>query len=596
MAKRPRKQKPTDQMKQITLAMQGPSAAAAVADVAAIRRHFSPDEHIAWVEDNCYRDTKGIGWRPLRYSGWQKSSIRKLFAVDDRGVLVFKTIMPCFPRRCDKTGFTSLYDLHRAMEYDDQTIVIQGNSEEQGGDTVLKNIIDTIRNSPKLAAREKAGEITILTDTILFNTRGSIIKIQPSKEASTYGQKISVYHNTELCKAPNDSLYQVGASSTGDSWCGLSIIDSNMGDASNAVNKYVEMAQAAEIEAQKASEENRPRNLSIGDPSIGCVYIHFADLADVLKRGCGMGLEADEEPIHHWLDADWVRSRFAQMTRSEFLRNHCNIPSGAGETLWTDEQIAPLFVRLPMVIKKPVVNLATLLGAGSARFSSIACGVGLDRASAFSKMPDRTVLSLVGRCVIPSLVGKPANVYDANGEAVAQEVTDGSLYVLLGAWEFMRHLRDPLQDKIAQIDALWGIDGMALEAYQASDLAEWCETKPFGGRTRLEHMTTPAKKQLVEFFHGLVTTRRFIAPLGYSVLRAECTNYKEDASSGTPSYGGKRRVVTLESFSTVTGESNGPRETWIKDDYLEATLWAIDAARDARPRGNVRVVNKPDWM
>ena len=35
------------------------------------------------------------------------------------------------------------------------------------------------------------------------------------------------------------------------------------------------------------------------------------------------------------------------------------------------------------------------------------------------------------------------------------------------------------------------------------------------------------------------------------------------------------------------------QKTWIKDDYWEAVLWAIDAARDARPRNKARVLDKP---
>ncbi len=590
MAKRPRKTRRKNSAQQIERLLG--DGKTTTPEPAGPLRHFTPDEHIEWVEKNCYRDVKGKGWQPLRYSGWQADAIRKLFAVTSDGVLRYKTIMPCFTRRCAKTEITATYDLHRVLEYDDQVVVIQANSEEQGGDTVFKQIVDMIRNSPRLAELETAGEITILTDAILFNHTGSIIKTQPSKEASTYGQKISVYHNTELCKAPSDAIYQVGASSTGDAWCGVAFVDSNMGDKSNAVARYVDLAQAAEEEARRAADENRQPNPTIGDPSIGCVYIHFDDLDDVLKRGCGVGLAEGVEPIHPWLDPEWIRGRFAQMTRGEFLRNHCNQPSGAGEVLWSDEQIDPLFLEglLPVLSGHSLEAAAKMIG-GDGRWS---IGVGLDRAGAFSKSPDRSVLPVVGKTIIPEMVGKPMPVYDEHGTEVAQEVCDGSVYVLLGAWEFMRTLRDPIQEKITQIDKTWGIGRVALESYQASDLGEWCKSQRFGDRVTVEHMTSQAKQQLVLFMHNLIITRRFFASPTYTVLHAELKNYREDASGGgIPSYGGPRKTVDLDVINPVSGKKLSRRTTWIKDDYLEAVLWAIYAARNARVIGKARTVAKP---
>lgn len=594
MAKRPRKTKPADQAERIQTLLTGtPAATAERAAKPERRRHFTPDEHIAWAEQTCYRDTKGVGWRPLRYAPWQREAIRTLFAVRPDGTLAYRTVMPCFPRRCDKTGITALYDLYRALAFDDQLIVIQGNSEDQGTDTVFKHIVDTVRNSPALAALERTGEVTVLTDVILFHATGSTIKVQPAKERSTYGQKISVYHNTELCKAADDALYQVGASSTGDSWCGLSIVDSNMGDRANPVARYVELAAQAREEARRAAAEGRAPNPAVGDASIGAVWVSFEGLDDVLRRGCGFGLAAGEDPVHPWLDADWIRGRYAQMTRAEFLRNHCNQPSGAGEVLWSDEQIDPLFLRAPAVVPRAALARIVAAAGRSERLGSVTVGVGLDRAGAFSKTPDRSVLAAVARCVVPALEGVPLPVYDERGEVVGHEVGDGSLYILLAAWEFLRQLRDPLQAKLLQIDAAWGIDGLALEAYQASDLGEWCQRQRFGDRTRVEHMTAQAKVQLVSFFHGLVITRRFLAPAAYAVLRAELTNYRESLAGSVASYGGPRKTVDLEMPNPLTGEPAGRRTTWIKDDYLEATFWAADAARAARPRGRARVLAKP---
>jgi hypothetical protein len=552
----------------------------------AARRHFTPDEHIAWVQANCYRETKA-GWEPLVYARWQREAIRELLAVTPEGLLRARTIIPCFPRRCEKTGITAMYDVHRAMAYDNQVIVIQANSADQVDDTVMKCIKDTIEASPELAKLVKLGDIEFAAGLVVFNRTGSVIKAQPAEERSTYGQKISVYHNTELCKASSDALYQVGASSTGDSWCGLSIIDSNMGDRANAVHRLVDLAEQARAERIRAAEERRPVNPAIGDPAIAAVWIHFEDLDDCLKRGCGEGLEAGVEPVHPWLTADWIRSRFAQMTRSEFLRNHCNQPSGAGEVLWSDEQIAPLFrPGLPAIVRREA--LATVLSGCDGQ---LAVGVGLDRASAFSKLPDRTVMAAVGRLHVPALVGQPMPVYDERGREVGQEAGDGNVYVLLGAWDFMYILAAPLQQRLDAIDRTWGIGAGRMEAYQASDLVEWSKTRPYGDKIELRHMTGHAKRQLVAFAHQLIVTRRMLISPEYAVLRAEFVNYREEASGGQPSYGGPRKIMDLD-----FPRSDGPairRTTWIKDDYLEAFFWALEAARDATARGRAVVIDKP---
>jgi hypothetical protein len=343
-------------------------------------------------------------------------------------------------------------------------------------------------------------------------------------------------------------------------------------------------------------------NPEIGDSTIAVSYIFFEDFADVLKRGCGVGLpqgveplggELAVEPIHPWLDADWIRGRYKQMTRGEFLRNHCNKPSGQGDELWSAEQIDPLFLPgLPEYALTPaLLAAATRIVGGDGRWR---IGVGLDRAGAFSKLPDRTVLTLIGQTIVPAMVGVPVAVYDELGRQIAAELCDGSVYVLLGAWEYMYHLRDPLQAKIEQIHRAVGIGQMCLEQYQASDLCEWCKTKPFGPQTDLRHMTPQAKQQLVQFMHGLVIMRRFFAPASYHVLRAELGNYREDASGGgIPSYGGGRKTMDLAVRDARDGHAVKTITTWIKDDYLESALWAVEAARGAKPRTIARLVPKP---
>jgi len=117
MAKRPRKIKPTDQASAIERALGGaaPSLAEEIAAAGGLR-HFSGDEHIEWVEANCWRDVKGQGWRPLVYSDWQKTELRGMLELRPDGTLRYRTFMFNWPRRCGKSEGAGLYDLHRTHD------------------------------------------------------------------------------------------------------------------------------------------------------------------------------------------------------------------------------------------------------------------------------------------------------------------------------------------------------------------------------------------------------------------------------------------------------------------------------------------------
>jgi hypothetical protein len=225
--------------------------------------------------------------------------------------------------------------------------------------------------------------------------------------------------------------------------------------------------------------------------------------------------------------------------------------------------------------------------------------VGLDRASAFSKDPDRSVVSVVGKTILPGLVGKRIPIFGPKGDIISDVETDGSFYVWFGAWEYLYSLADPIKSKITDIDNEFGIDAMELEQYQASDLGEWAKEERFGDKTQVRHMTAQAKQQLVEFVHNLIVTRRFMVSPYYAVLRAEMSNYREDNSKGgIPRYKGRLRNMELPLYPSSIMDALGEPEltrTWIKDDYWESGMWALDAARSAETRTitGKAVVDKP---
>lgn len=543
----------------------------------------------AWSEANVYRNAKA-GWCPMTWTPWGRGEWSRLLRLDDAGQLVYKTLMICWPRRFGKTEGIAVYQLMRMDRYPDQVCIVQANSADQAKDTVLGMAMDMVLHSPKLLARVRtnSGQLVnvkgdiVLTEEGIFFDNGSCLRIQTTATrgeqgaTSGVGKRISVYNNTEGCKARSPAMMLEMGVSCSDAWNGLVACDSNMGDVDNFVSDFVAKGQQAEAERMSAIAESRPGNLSIGDPSVGVSYVYFNDLDDMLTRGIAMA---------PWIDPATVRGNYAKMTAGQFARNILNKASGSGDEIWSAEQIDPLFVSgIPDVLPPSIIPEFARRFGGEGR---LAIGVGLDRAGAFSKTPDRSVITATGRFTVPALVGKPRPVYDAKGKAIGEEVTDGTFYCLVGAWEFMHALGDPIRDKIRQIDQAYGIGAVNLEAYQASDLGEWCKTQRFASRSNIVHMTAQARQQLVTFADGLVKTRRLILPAGQVILRAEFLSYREDASGGgVPSYSGIRKTVELE--------KDGKRfTTWIKDDYLESFLWSLDAARTAPTVHRAVMMDKP---
>lgn len=547
----------------IVAAVRGESAPAAGAS-AAPARHFSADEFIAWVEANCWNLGKDNRWSAFVFEVWQRREWSRLLTLTPTGTLDSLTWMLCWPRRHGKSQVASFYDIMRCLSYSDQLVIICANSADQSEETVFKIISDTLLNSPPLKRLVDAEKIILGAKDIFFVSTGSRILCIPHSEASAYGKAIHVAHNTELCKARTDSVYQVLASSTGDKWCGVVICDSNVGDESNGV---VRLLGLAGVHFRAGAIERGPPE----DPSIRASFVGYESLDDAIARG------------PHWISRTWLESRRLQMTAGEFRRNHLNIPSSGAEVCF------PLaLVRRAAADDLPLIIGLTELAAIRDRYQNRALhiGGGLDRATGLSAKSDRTIWTLVGAGCRPDLVGKTMPVFDDAGNQVAEVPADPWEYVVLRQFEVPLSMDKAIKDAIEQDRKLFGrFTKVVLESYQARDIYDWCCNRGF--EAEIVSMTWQAKAQLVRMMLELLATGRLRFSADNVLLHQELINYREDLSSATPSYEGPKRAIR------VTGP-DGDVDLTIKDDAVESAMWAIWGLRNARrPRAAASFSSKP---
>ena len=560
------------------------------------QRHFTGDDFIRFVEAYFLDQGKSVGKpEPFRFTKWQKRAWRRFLQVDKHGVLLATTLMQNYPRRFSKSQLFAYYDLARALRYPNQLIVIQANSEDQAAETAFRWITNTIKWSlcfgsiPSSrhgqianfcpAAGDPLGIDDIVTievsKTSVTFSNGSVIMVQPFSEATTYGKKISVYHNTELCKTTNETVFDAGASSTGDAWCGVTLIDSNMGDEENRVCKLTRAAQ-------EAVETKGKR----GDPSTVCEYVTFDTVDECIASG-----------MAPWLERAWLISRQIQMAPHEFRRNHLNKPTGAGDPAFSEVLVRRAFgfteqpesmehrdaldaIRqlLSPRTSQPNFNALEKLFAGH----SIQVGVGLDR-SMGTRNSDNTVLSVVGCGVLPALVDQKIPIFDERGEVAGHFPAEPRVFFPLWTEVIPFGADQIIKDRMYELcdDGFYGIAfSTCFEAYQAKDLATWAENEGFD-KVSVLHITDVTRANQVAFFNKLLVTGRFVGPRQWygeaALLHAETLRYSELSGEGRfPKYGAKPGWLNLP-----REEDGDPVRTRVKDDALEAVFAALHPLQSA---------------
>ncbi|MBX3352104.1 MAG: hypothetical protein KF684_04165 [Phycisphaeraceae bacterium] len=574
-----------------------PAAQALAAEASVLARHFTADEFFEFAEGHFTAPSADSASNtPLVALDWQRAELTPLMLLDARGRLTSATWILSWPRRHGKTQWAGYYTVARCLVYPNQVCVVEANAEHQAEDTAFFWVLQTIRNSPSFALRgdprqrkearrfrwkpaAKAGEparwwaaanaldVTITDGEVRFGN-GSVIRLVTSEEASSYGGKLSVYLRTELHAAPSTGSFDGRSGSTLDSWCGVTIVDSTQGEEGGVLDR---MTRDGKLAAATGGAQ--------GDAMIAVSHVHYQDI----DHAC-------EGNLAPWIDALKLRSLAARMPGPSFRRNHLNLATTGGESVFD----AALLRRACNTPWSPLLCRHQRPG-WSGDFTSradfkalrrmfrghgLAIGLGLDRSMGVLR-GDRTVVSVVGVGVDESRIGQ--SLTDEHDETLAEYERDPRIVLTLALVAIPRGFGSAIRKLIRVVERLYGQPAMAFEAYQAKDLADWAEGEGYTSSARA--MTAQAKATHVQRYCELLADDRLALPShaaqgrGWAGVHfSELTRYAETESKGAlPSYGGASALVDIDL------KGAGARPVRIKDDCVESQFWALEAVWETDP-------------
>lgn len=553
-------------------------------------RHFDAMEFADFVREH-YSGPRSDRpeWGPHELTDWQIAEARALLVTEAAGRIASVLWIVSWPRRHGKTQFVAMYIVARAALYPNQTIVVEANSEDQAQETVFRWCADLVTNSTRAFvqtdrrgyrlefrgawAARPALDIEIVDGEIRF-ANGSTITLVTTGQASSFGRRLSVYVKTELHASPQESTFHAGAGSTGDSWCGLTIVDSTQGEEGSLLHR---MTEDGKLAAATGGKE--------GDPACAVSHVHYQDI----DRACEGGLAP-------WISAQWLRSMARRMPWSDFRRNHLNLATSGGASVFPHELLrracttpaSALLCTQPRMGWRGVFTGRDEFRALRRMFRGhgLRIGMGLDRSMGVLG-GDRTIAVVGAVGVDESRVGALETEYDADGAALGERECDPRVHMVLAIVEVPRGAGGVVKRLVKLVSRLYGEPTQRYEAYQAKDLAEWAEGEGFDARVCA--MTAQAKATHVQRFCELLGETRISLPAcaldarGHAgLLYAELGRYQEIERRGAlPSYGGVKGTAPIR-LDTDHPDSP-PRPVRVKDDTVEAMFWAIDANWDTDP-------------
>jgi hypothetical protein len=572
-----------------------PKHSALSGQAAAMLRHFDGHEFFAFVEAHLYSPSaEASAWSPVKALKWQRDEISPLMLLDAAGRLACPTWIWSWPRRHGKTQWSGNYLLTRCLAYPLQICVVEANSEDQAADTAFFWVLSTIRNStcftlrgegrsraearkfrfapnPKVKgwwSKLKPIEVTIADREVRFSN-GSVIRLVTSSEASSYGGKLSVYLRTELWSATQTGSFDGRSGSTGDAWCGLTIVDSTQGQEGGLLDRMTRDGKLA-----RATEGKE------GDPAIAVTHVFYKDIDDACA--------SNKAP---WLSLTWLRSIARRMPWPTFKRNHLNLATGVGSEVFPAELIRAasatewsglLCTRRPAGWSGAFTTKAqwkTL--KGMFRGGELRVGFGLDRAMGVAR-GDRSVVVVVAKGVDERRLGTKNVERDEDG--VVEYDQDPSVYLVLAVVAIPRGSGPAIKKLVRMVRRLYGDPVLRFEQYQAKDLRDWAESVGYDDAKACA-MTAQAKAAHVMRVGEILHDKRLALPAlgaegkGWSaVLNEELVRYAEIEGEGAvPKYGAERGDVDIN----IDGQ--GVRPVRVKDDAAEAFFWALDAVWELDP-------------
>lgn len=490
-----------------------------------------PEGFIRWVEDHCYAedwDTKE--YKPFRPEEWQKQEIRKAFAVNKKGILKYKVIFLCWPKRHGKTQIAAYYDLYRSMNFRNQQVSISSNSVQQTTGTAYRWVCKTLHNSPSLRKMVDDGLIKMTTTYIRFLHTGSEINLLTSAPESAMGRKDSVAHLTEGHKAKNSELHDALSGGTGDTKNGVTIEDTHVGEDDNFIFEKLEQFKNG------------------SNPANFFSLIQYKDLKDAIKRG------------PKWIDPDFLRGKAADLLSSDFKKFHLNQGVTSGSRVFDEEKwkaCAEDKPKAPLSIADLEKHFFPRMINGAGHF-----GVGLDRAG-ISENANRTILTLIvkGFPKKKGLFNRERDTYgDGEVQVVEQCIIPGSdddeIRSILKRWKKTFHWKN-----------------FAPEDKEIIDLAIWCNKR--GLPCEVFNPQTKRKDDAVARVNRLVNKGHlhFHRDICEGLLYHEGLKYQINPS-GAKRYGYSKE---FEDTITVGGET---RKMMIKDDTVDSLLCAVWGLRN----------------
>ena len=397
------------------------------------------------------------GVKKLHLWDWQVEILREATAKKGNRNK-YKIICISLPKRNGKSLLGALILTWKFCCFYNTQGVVCSNSYSQAQSVIFDVFKDIIRCSPLLL--KLVGAENILENQVILPATKSKIICLSAKIQTSFGYPITIGIVDEIHASEDngDGLFQVLASQTADR-DGQILLPSQ---ASSKINVLYRLYQIAEEDKS--------------------IYFYYS-----------------QKNLSPLVSEDFLKSRQKQMIPSQFRAYHRNEWSEGGESLFTEEQILKCLDR--------EFSLENLDG--------YVFGSGLDRALAFSKNADKTVLTFLAK----GLCADKETFY----------VIDSKIIKFSDA--------DSIKSALRQARGNYGLKNICSDIYQTADLHSWALTEGF--KSELLHLSREAQMPMFNLLYRIINEGRLKFSPDFDLLRKELEVFSVDTSVTPPKFGGQ---------------------------------------------------------
>ncbi|MDP3786882.1 MAG: terminase large subunit, partial [Candidatus Omnitrophota bacterium] len=411
---------------------------------------------VEFIEDTVWIPTpKGI--QKLHLWDYQKEILKEATSLKD-GKPSYRVLCLSMPKRNGKTMLGSLILTWKFITTFNCQGVVCSNSYTQAQNVLFDTFKDFIRCSPVLLELVKAENI--FEDKILLPETKSKVVCLSAKLQTSFGYPITIGVVDEIHASEDngEGLFQVLASQCADR-DGQIILPS-----------------------QASSKTNVLYRLYQGSKEDESVYFYYT-----------------QKNLSPLIAESFLISRQKQMLPSQFRAYHRNEWSEGGESLFNEEQI------LKCLDKE--FSLSDLSG--------YVLGAGLDRALAFSKNADRTVLTFLAKGL--------------REEKEVFYVVDSKIITFSDA--------DSIKSALVEARQSYGLENVVSDVYQSADLHSWALSQGF--KSELLHLSREAQMPIFNLLYRIIDEGRLKFSPDFELLKKELEVFSVDTSMNPPKFGGQ---------------------------------------------------------